>query len=40
MDIDFSRDIIEKLLFKQILVDKQYMNVICQNFDKTQKYLE
>ncbi len=34
MDIDFSRDIIEKLLFKQILVDKQYMNVICQNFDK------
>ena len=34
MDIDFSRDIIEKLLFRQILTDKQYINVISQNFDK------
>lgn len=34
MELDFSRDILEKLLFKQILTDKQYMNVVSQNFDK------
>ena len=34
MELDFSRDTIEKLLFKQVLTDKQYMNVVSQNFDK------
>lgn len=34
MELDFSRDILEKLLLKQILTDKQYMNVVSQNFDK------
>lgn len=34
MELDFSRDTLEKLLFKQILTDKQYMNVVSQNFDK------
>jgi len=34
MELDFSRDILEKLLFKQVLTDKQYMNVVSQNFDK------
>lgn len=34
MELEFSRDTLEKLLFKQILTDKQYMVVISQNFDK------
>ncbi len=34
MELDFSRETLEKLLFKQILTDKQYMNVISENFDK------
>ena len=34
MELEFSRDILEKLLFKQILTDKQYMIVVSQNFDK------
>lgn len=34
MELEFSRDTIEKLLFKQILTDKLYMNVVSQNFDK------
>lgn len=34
MELDFSRDTLEKLLFKQILTDKQYMNVVSDNFDK------
>lgn len=34
MDLDFSRETLEKLLFRQVLTDKQYMNVISQNFDK------
>jgi len=34
MELEFSRETVEKLLFKQILTDKQYMNVVSQNFDK------
>ena len=34
MELEFSRDTLEKLLFKQILTDKQYMNVVSENFDK------
>lgn len=34
MELDFSRETLEKMLFKQILTDKQYMNVVSQNFDK------
>lgn len=34
MDIDFSNDVIEKLLLKRILVDKKYMNILSTVFDK------
>lgn len=34
MELDFSRDVIEKYLFKKILTDKHYMNVISDVFDK------
>ena len=33
-DLDFSREIVEELLLKQILTDKQYISVISSNFDK------
>ena len=34
MELDFSRDMIEKLLFKQLLTDKNYMNICLSIFDK------
>ena len=34
MDLDFSNDTIEKLLFKKILTDKKYLNIMSNIFDK------
>ena len=34
MELDFSKDILEKLLFKQILTDKSYMNICSSIFDR------
>lgn len=34
MELDFSRDVLEKYLFKKILTDKHYMNAISDVFDK------
>ena len=34
MELDFSVDTIEKLLFKQILSDKTYLNILSTAFDK------
>lgn len=33
-NIDFSNDVIERLLFKQMLIDKRYMNICSSIFDK------
>jgi len=34
MELDFSTDVIEKLLFRQMLTDKVYMNILSSAFDK------
>lgn len=34
MDLDFSNDVIEKLLFKKTLTDKQYLSSLQSSFDK------
>lgn len=34
MELDFSTDVIEKLLFRQLLTDKVYMNILSTKFDK------
>ena len=34
MELDFSRDDIEKLLLKKALVDKKWMNILSETFDK------
>lgn len=34
MELDFTNEIIEKLLFKQILTDKAYLNICSSIFDK------
>ena len=34
MEIDFSTDLIEKLLVKHVLADKSWLNILSQTFDK------
>lgn len=34
MELDFSSDVIEKLLFKRMLTDKKYLNIMSSVFDK------
>ena len=34
MDLDFSNDLIEKLLFKKSLVDKNWLNILQEVYDK------
>ena len=34
MELDFPSDILEKLLLKRVLVDKNWLNILSKKFDK------
>lgn len=34
MELDFSRDDIEKMLFRKASLDKKWMNILAKTFDK------
>lgn len=34
MDLDFSNDIVEKLLLKKTLADKKWLSIVSSVFDK------
>lgn len=34
MELDFTNDVLEKLLFKKALVDKKWMNILSKTYDK------
>lgn len=34
MDLDFSNDVVEKLLFKKTLTDKKWLSIMSSVFDR------
>ena len=34
MELDFSNDVVEKLLFKKTLTDKKYLSIMSNVFDR------